>query len=311
MTIAWVLGQGGLIGSALLRMLQAGGTTLFRTETSLRWDSPCAISKQFQNAIAAFSNKTALDQDWEIYWAAGRSSFSSSQSVLDAETELLSILVDCLVNSQSLLPGRGSIAFVSSAGGIYSGSRDRVLHEGSPVAPLNAYGQGKLDQESLLIQSKLASAGHRLLLARASTLYGPGQAMAKAQGLISRIARAGISRETVPLYVSMQTLRDYLYTDDAARIIIASLRSIAFGEQPIVKIVASGQPASVAEVLRIYRLVLHRRPLWISVSSPASGFYDQRQRYRSMVYPELNQLASTSLAVGIQRIIAAEQHRFI
>jgi UDP-glucose 4-epimerase len=224
---------------------------------------------------------------------------------------VLSKFVDCLVSSQSLLRGRGSIALVSSAGGIYSGSRDRVLHEGSLPAPLNAYGQGKLDQERLLMDSKLASAGYRMLLARASTLYGPGQARSKAQGLISRIARADTNRETVPLYVSMQTLRDYLYTDDAARMIIASLRSIPFGEEPIIKIVASGQPCSVAEVLRIYRIVLHRRPLWISVNSQASDFYDQRQRYRSMVYPELNQLASTSLAVGIQRIVAAEQHRHL
>ncbi len=63
-----------------------------------------------------------------------------------------------------------------------------------------------------------------LLVGRLSNLYGPGQDLAKPQGLISQLCRAQLTRRPLSIYVSLDTRRDYLFVDDAAAMVVAGAR---------------------------------------------------------------------------------------
>ena len=115
-----------------------------------------------------------------------------------------------------LISAPGAIAFASSAGGIYAGAKDAVITEHTPPAPTTAYAREKLVQEDLIQAFVLANQRTAALLARVSTIYGPGQATGKQQGLLTHIARRILRNQPIQIYVPYDTIRDYIAVDDAA-----------------------------------------------------------------------------------------------
>ena len=60
MTIAWVLGSGGLLGAALCRQLRRSGTELFFPSVRLAWNGGGALSAQLAGAaISEFAMAAA------------------------------------------------------------------------------------------------------------------------------------------------------------------------------------------------------------------------------------------------------------
>ena len=55
------------------------------------------------------------------------------------------------------------------------------------------------------------------MIGRFSNLYGPGQNLGKLQGLISRLALSAVTRQPINIFVPLDTIRDYVYVDDAAQ----------------------------------------------------------------------------------------------
>ena len=53
-----------------------------------------------------------------------------------------------------------------------------------------------------------------VLIGRIANLYGPGQNLAKAQGLVSQLCAAQLERARSSIWVSLDTLRDYLFAPD-------------------------------------------------------------------------------------------------
>ena len=56
----------------------------------------------------------------------------------------------------------------------------------------------------------------RAVLGRLANVYGPGQTLGKPQGLLSQLCLADATGRPLPVFVSMDTIRDYLYAGDAA-----------------------------------------------------------------------------------------------
>ena len=117
---------------------------------------------------------------------------------------------------------RGALFLASSAGGVYAGVGTPPFREDSPVAPLAPYGWNKLEQESLARQWSTET-GTPLLVGRLSNLYGPGQNLSKAQGLITQMCLRVVARQPLVLYVPLDTIRDYLFAEDAGRLIAHGL----------------------------------------------------------------------------------------
>ena len=307
MTIAWVLGSGGLLGSALCRALCRERGGLFAPDAPFSWASEADLAAQMAAAVRSFAALAGAAGRWEIYWAAGIGSMGSTATVLEAETGILLRLVE-LVNAEPLLKATpGAFAFASSAGAIYAGSPDYTVTEGSAPAPLSEYGRAKLAQEDLV--RALAGANERVavLVARLSTLYGPGQSRGKPQGLLTHVARCMLAGVPVHVYVPFDTIRDYLAADDAAAAMIAALRADAGVPRVRTKIIASERPVTIAEIIALFRKVGRRAPRVITSASPLSGAYPRRLRFRSAVPPYNASLPKTSLLVGIARVMAAEQ----
>ena len=76
------------------------------------------------------------------------------------------------------------------------------------IAPGSAYADHKLDHEAKVRRVVEAQPGWAALLARYSTLYGPGQSRDKAQGLISQFARRIVANEVVHVYVPLDHIAD-------------------------------------------------------------------------------------------------------
>ena len=310
MTIAWVLGSGGLLGTALCRTLRRKGTELISPTERFLWGSVSECSSQLEAAVQAFAARVDDIERWEIYWAAGVGTMGSSDGDLAPETRLLALLLRLVESDSRLAATRGAVAFASSAGAIYAGSPDCPVSENSAPAPTTAYGREKLRQEGLVRSFADANEGKEAVLARLSTLYGPGQSFGKQQGLIAHIARSILRNRPIQIYVPLDTIRDYIAADDAAASMIAAMRAKTEEPRILTKIVASEEPATIAEIISAFRRIARRAPHLITSASKLTGIYPRRVQFRSVVAPLGASAPRTSLLVGIAQVMAAERAAF-
>lgn len=310
MKTVWVVGSGGLLGAALCRSLRKNGDELFFPAERLCWgDSPKLVA-QLELAVEAFAGRIAAADQWEIYWAAGVGTMSSSESALLLETEALSVFLRLLGSEPRLTERAGAIGFASSAGAIYAGSLDDVITENTSVAPTTPYARAKLRQEGL-VRSFTADGSLLTLIARISTLYGPGQAAGKQQGLLTHIARSMLRSQPIQIYVPFDTIRDYITADDAAAAIINALRAAGACQGVITKIIASENPTTIAEIISIFKRVARRRPRVVTSASRRAALYARRVQFRSIVLREYAPMPTTSLLVGIAQLLNAERATFV
>jgi UDP-glucose 4-epimerase len=305
-TIAWVVGSHGLLGSALCRALHRDGTEIFSPAERFRWGDDAVLASQMAAAVEAFATRAASSRRWEIYWAAGVGTMSSTDAALESETHAISALLHAVASSP--LGGKpGALAFASSAGAIYAGSRDDVITEQTPPAPTTAYARAKLAQEVLIREFAQAHASVSALLARISTVYGAGQSRGKPQGLLTHIARCVLRNLPIQIYVPFDTIRDYIASDDAAVAMISALRSTADAARTRMKIIASGQPVTIAEIVATFRRVTRRAPRVITSASKLSDIYSRRMQFQSRQAHGEAPPPKTSLLIGIAQVMAAER----
>ena len=307
MSFAWVIGSGGLLGAALCRALRSDGTGLFVPPQRFAWDDEEALALNFSAAVSAFGMLARNAGSWEIYWAAGLGSMGTQDAALERETRILALLLQLIETQASLGAVPGTLVFASSAGAIYAGSRDWIVTESSEVAPTTAYAHTKLRQEQMV--RAFAQSGERraALLARLSTLYGPGQSAGKQQGLIGHIARCSIRNQPIQIYVPFDTIRDYITADDAAVAMVRASRCVGGGAEVRVKIIASERPTTIAEIISIFKRLVRRAPRVVTSAGRLTGLYPRRVQFRSATDPCGPRPAGTSLLVGIAQVVAAER----
>jgi len=310
MTTAWVIGASGLLGTALQRTLQRRGARIFVPAERFCWHDEEALNRQLQAAVKAFSDLTSDGDNWQIYWAAGVGTMSSKEEELATETRTLSKVLNMIASEPALMATDGSFVFSSSAGAIYAGASDDIITENTAVAPTTDYAKEKLKQESLV--SEFADRSHSVtaLLARISTLYGPGQAKGKRQGLLAHIARCLLRNQSVHIYVPFDTIRDYIATDDAAFAMVAAIHALGGKPGVFTKIIASEHPTTIAEIISVYKRIARRKPRIVSSASKLSSLYTRRIQFQSITVPISERLLKTSLLVGISQVMDAERSAF-
>lgn len=186
----------------------------------------------------------ALDGVDRVVWAAG--GMLPADSAGDPAGDAAQSLLPLLHTLEAVRAASGtSITFLSSGGTVYGDPAVLPVPETHPLAPRSPYGAAKAAAEHYLGVFRHLH-GVTTLVLRCSNIYGPGQPSDRSQGLVAAaLARARAGR-AIPVYGDGTSLRDYLYVDDAVRVIVALAGRT---DVPDVLNVGSGEGASVLQVL--------------------------------------------------------------
>jgi UDP-glucose 4-epimerase len=292
--ITWTIGAGGLLGSAV----EARSSDPF-VSSPVSWaDTDSAIAALLAD-LQRFREQAGTEP-WAIVWAAGAATVSSTEAQTQPELDILSAMVEALGSTPQ--PGPGAFFLTSSAGGVYAGSTHPPFTATTTARALSAYGELKLEQERVATDALAGTCA--LLVGRIGNLYGPGQNLAKLQGLISRLALAAANRQPLNIFVPLDTLRDYVYVDDAAAAITlwieGAVRSGSTSAET--RIIASGESVTVGQLITTMRQVTKRR-IPIALGSHASS-RNQVLDLRLQPTVPLNEqgITITPLPVGTKRV---------
>ena len=162
---------------------------------------------QIAEAARQFLAAAEAAGGWQICWCAGAGVTSTGQSALDAEVVVFRALLSALETAGHVPPG--AVFLASSAGGVYAGSTGSPRDELTVPRALAPYGHAKLALEDAAIDFADRT-GVPVLVGRLSNLYGPGQNLAKPQGLVSHIARAHLLGRPLSIYVPLEIGRAHV-----------------------------------------------------------------------------------------------------
>jgi UDP-glucose 4-epimerase len=298
--ITWVVGAGGLLGGHLVARVEAtGGTAMTR---SVPWQDAEASREALRSGLVALLS-AAGDGSWNIAWCAGAGVVSTPLEVLEQEPALFRGFLEDLADMVGTGTD-GAFFMASSAGGVYAGSDGPPFTEDTEPCPVAPYGHVKLAMERDL-EAFASRTGVPTFIARIANLYGPGQNMDKPQGLVSHLCRAHLTRQPLPVFVSLDTRRDYLFVTDCADMVADGLdglraRVAASATGPVVtKILASGRGTTIGGLIGESTRLFRRRPPLVLAASRGSAGQVMDLRFRSVVWPELDRHVRTPLPVGL------------
>jgi UDP-glucose 4-epimerase len=241
----WVVGRGGLVGSAVARRPELD---VFESAPIPWHGEPGPVLEAELDRFVAWIG----DDPWSLVWAAGAGVMATGQAVLDAE--LATFTRFCVRAAVTLPEVGGGIYLVSSAGGAYAGSSHPPFDVTTTPAPLNAYGRTKLAQEDAF----RTAFGQRFqtTIGRLANVYGPGQDLTKLQGLVTQLSLNALLGRSALLFAPLTTLRDYIYVDDAARVVVDDVVRMAAPPDRAdrdgavaLRVVCSGRSTSIAELI--------------------------------------------------------------
>ena len=300
--ITWTIGAGGLLGSAVQRITPDN----FQA-TPIPWNNLDHSVRALQENFNQFREQ-ARNNNWAIIWAAGNATTSTPQEQTAVELESFTAVTHALANNPPA--GNGAFFVSSSAGGVYAGSENPPFDDQTQPRPLSPYGELKLAQEH---EAKVSLSNTcPVVIGRISNLYGPGQNLNKLQGLISRLALAAITKQPINMFVSLDTMRDYIYSTDAAAVVNYWVAD-AVKSQPQhneVKLIASGIPVSLGSLIHLMQDIARTKiPIAFGAHASASA-----QALDLRLSPSENarteRLVQTTLASGVKNVYLDILERF-
>jgi UDP-glucose 4-epimerase len=252
----WILGRGGFFGSSLALEAAKHRYSLF-PQIAIPWKSPAqrllALEKaaeEFRILIATAHNPPT------IVWAAGSEGVRASQSQEVSEYEAFLDFVAAISGVEAL--HGASVVVVSSAGGVLGGSPSPPFNVRSPVRAINQYGFNKIAIEEVALRE--LSSKFQVHIARITNLYGPWPG--PRQGLINRMCTAAATREAMQIYVPLETVRDYIYITDAAKLLLLEIDTVGNHvgpDSPGISLIGSGENSSVGTVIDVVSHVARRK----------------------------------------------------
>lgn len=158
------------------------------------------------------------------------------------------------------------LLYVSSGGGVYGVPQAPLIDETHPTNPISSYGITKLAIEKYV--SMYASMyGITCHVLRPSNVYGEGQRLNIAQGVVGVLADRALRGETLEVWGTGETSRDYLHYED---LVAAMLKILKYDGAHSIFNVSSGVGHSVRDVIEILSEQLGDRPQVIH--TPSRGF---------------------------------------
>lgn len=300
--IIWVIGAGGLLGSAVVRSAGELGHAV-KISSDIPWSDPgstvAAISRDALELRQSLTSEVDTGTPWGIVWAAGRATAASETEEINQE---LATFEQCLkaINAQLADLPHGTFTLASSAGGVYAGSSHPPFSSTSEPDPLGPYGHLKLTQEQRA--REILDPRISVLIARIANVYGPGQDLRKLQGLISRLALTGVTKKPLTMFVPLDTLRDYITADDAAARLLHWITAEKASSS--VRVIASGQATSLGYLINLVKDIT-RTSTPIAYGMHASAAYQSADlRLIPDTDPAIEKFPLTGLPEGVKDIYA-------
>lgn len=294
--ILWVIGSGGLFGSAVVRAAEAAGCEVFASKP-LPWAHPTTTEHLLKSEAQRFIQQLPIGAQWAIVWAAGRATTASGETEASAEMATFQRSITTLHDQVAGVP-HGRFLLASSAGGIYAGSSNPPFGFETPEAPLGVYGRLKQDQE--ILTAETFSNSLNVVIARLANLYGAGQNLGKLQGLISKLALASITKETLTMFVPQDTLRDYIFVNDAA---LLALHWLSIADEPLrARVLASGNATSLGFIISAMKSIARRNiPIAFGLH-PSASLHARDLRLIPDEDEWTLRMSRTSLPVGMKAV---------
>ncbi|MEM9035805.1 MAG: NAD-dependent epimerase/dehydratase family protein [Actinomycetota bacterium] len=279
MTTSFVLGSGGLLGSEVQRLCDRTFRSHLSFSAPVPWDEPDAVARAVRGVVDSVGSD---DRTLVAFWCAGVGHVGSSDDELAATTDVLVASLDELTRGVE----RGlsvHLSYASSAGAVWAGSSELPITESTPTAPIHPYGRAKLLEEDLVTAWGTAHA-QNITIARISNLFGENQDPAKPQGLITKLVAGALRGEPTPIFVPLDTGRDFLPARTAAEMLVADAAEVAAatsGPEVTTRILASGQSHTIAQVCGVLQRLRRRRVPLVHVVSDQTLRQPARLEFRT------------------------------
>lgn len=304
--LAWVIGAGGLLGSAVYSAFEEERWLPSSVE-KFSWNDYQLLKTELQVAVNEFVSNISVSK-WTILWCAGTGTVGASQQQLQNETANLSLFLDILSQAIENQPtGKGLLFLGSSAGGVYAGAKSMPANELTAPLPISPYGDAKLEQE-LLVRGFAQKMNQKVLIGRISNLYGPAQNVNKVQGLISQMCLSVLMHRSCTIFVPLETSRDYLFAADAGRMIYRCCSSLhqessSHLDRVTIKIFASEQSSTISYLIGECRR-LTKKQFRISLAHTSQTVLQPREiSFRSLVKPDQQIEDNTPISIGIHAVL--------
>jgi UDP-glucose 4-epimerase len=241
-----ITGGTGFLGQALARQLDLSG---HHAVIALR-SRPAGSEREWLHYdlddLSTIENLVCADVSgiFHLAWSTIPSTAQRNPAA-DVRTNLVGTVA--LFQALSSVPSV-PLVFVSSGGTVYGHPECLLIPEKHRLRPINAC---KVSAEHF---ADLFWSMHKLdvRIARLSNPFGEGQNLSKLQGAASVFATKILGGESISIWGDGETVRDYIYVDDAASGIAAVMHH-RVSEQPNVPVynVGSGKGLSLNSLIQI------------------------------------------------------------
>lgn len=224
-----VIGGGGFIGSHLVPRLLSRGTkvTVMGRSATPGHALPAAaiyVSGNFGNSDLIGSLLDSHDQVIHLAYATvPNTSFDNPLG------DLLENLPATVQLFAEVAARRRRLVLVSSGGTVYGEGVVLPIAEDHPTMPISPYGVTKLTLEKY---AYLYSVTHHLnvVCVRPSNAFGEGQAPFSGQGFVATAIASALRGQSIRIFGSHGSVRDYLHVADLADGIISALERGGAGQ---------------------------------------------------------------------------------
>jgi len=169
---------------------------------------------------------------------------------------------------------RNNAAFILASSQRVYRPTARPIPEDSALAPIDPYGQAKLQAEQW---TEFYSRVHGLAatILRLFSVYGPGQTSGQGSGVVSILLRN--ARENQPLRVRARQVRDFVDVRDVVRAIDLAVRQRP--ERLAIYNVGTGRPTPIAELGELVRGVVGvQTPIIVDLTPGAESYVADTRR---------------------------------